>query len=71
MEQKGYKKLSVFLSLILRHQPQAAGINLDKNGWADVEDLLRIQGDYKKMILTGNKLPDQIRVYVDELSEIC
>ena len=41
MEQKGYKKLSVFLSLILRHQPQAAGINLDKNGWADVEDLLR------------------------------
>ena len=41
MEQKGYKKLSVFLSLILRHQPQAAGINLNKNGWADVEDLLR------------------------------
>lgn len=41
MEQKGSKKLSVFLSLVLRHQPQAAGIDLDKNGWADVEALLR------------------------------
>lgn len=37
----------------------------------DVEDLLRIQGDYKKLILTGNKLSDQIRMYVDEMSEIC
>ena len=46
-------------------------IDLDILTADDVEDLLRIQGDYKKMILTGNKLPDQIRVYVDELSEIC
>lgn len=37
----------------------------------DVEDLLRIQGDYKKLILTGNKLSDQIHMYVDEMSEIC
>ena len=36
----------------------------------DVEDLIRIQGDYKKLIITGNKLPEQIRAYVDEISEI-
>ena len=36
----------------------------------DVEDLLRIQGDYRKLIITGTKLPEQIRVYVDEVSEI-
>ncbi len=36
----------------------------------DVEDLIRIQGDYKKLIITGAKLPDQIRAYVDEVSEI-
>lgn len=36
----------------------------------DVEDLLRIQGDYRKMIITGAKLPDRIRAYVDEISEI-
>ena len=36
----------------------------------DVEDLLRIQGDYRKLIITGTKLPEQIRAYVDEVSEI-
>ena len=35
-----------------------------------VEDLLRIQGDYRKLIITGTKLPEQIRAYVDEVSEI-
>ncbi|MFC5468973.1 RNA 2'-phosphotransferase [Cohnella suwonensis] len=29
-----------FLSYVLRHQPSAAGIELDANGWADVEALL-------------------------------
>ena len=33
-------KLSVFISLVLRHNPDAAGITLDEHGWADVEDLL-------------------------------
>ena len=30
------ERLSVFLSLVLRHQPEAAGITLDEHGWADV-----------------------------------
>lgn len=33
-------KLGRFLSLVLRHEPGAAGITLDENGWADVEELL-------------------------------
>ena len=33
-------KLGKFLSLVLRHEPGAAGITLDENGWADVEALL-------------------------------
>ena len=33
-------KLSIFLSLVLRHNPDAAGISLDEHGWADVEELL-------------------------------
>lgn len=32
--------LGRFLSLVLRHQPQAAGITLDEHGWADVDALL-------------------------------
>ncbi len=33
-------KLSVFISLILRHKPDAAGIQLDEHGWADVNELM-------------------------------
>lgn len=33
-------ELGRFLSLVLRHQPSAAGIRLDANGWADVGQLL-------------------------------
>lgn len=33
-------KLGRFLSLVLRHDPGAAGISLDEHGWADVEELL-------------------------------
>ena len=33
-------KLGKFLSLVLRHNPQAAGIILDEHGWADVQELL-------------------------------
>lgn len=35
-----FDKLSIFLSLILRHKPDAAGIFLDEHGWANVEDLI-------------------------------
>ncbi|MCR5718099.1 MAG: RNA 2'-phosphotransferase [Oscillospiraceae bacterium] len=31
---------SKFLSLILRHKPEAAGITLDAHGWADTEALI-------------------------------
>lgn len=33
-------KLSVFISLVLRHKPEAAGITLDEHGWANVEELI-------------------------------
>ena len=34
-------KLSKFLSLVLRHRPEAAGVTLDEHGWAEVRALLR------------------------------
>ena len=37
---KNSDKLSVFISLVLRHKPDAAGIALDEHGWANVDDLL-------------------------------
>lgn len=35
-----FDKLSVFISLVLRHDPGAANITVDEHGWADVEELL-------------------------------
>ncbi len=33
-------KLSVFISLVLRHKPDAAGIQLDEHGWANADELI-------------------------------
>lgn len=33
--------LGKFISLILRHKPEVIGISIDKNGWANVEELLK------------------------------
>ncbi|MGD1937975.1 MAG: RNA 2'-phosphotransferase [Cyanophyceae cyanobacterium] len=37
---KSLTKLSKFLSLVLRHQPETIDLKLDPQGWADVDDLL-------------------------------
>ena len=33
-------RTSKYLSLILRHKPEAAGIKLDEHGWANVDELI-------------------------------
>lgn len=38
---KNEKELSKFISLILRHKPEAIGISLDEHGWADVDELIK------------------------------
>lgn len=38
---KACKKLSKFLSLVLRHQPQTINLQLDPYGWVGVEELLQ------------------------------
>lgn len=40
MNAKQKKSISKFISLILRHNPDAIGIKLDSHGWADVNDLI-------------------------------
>ena len=34
------KSTSKYISLILRHKPEAIGISLDEHGWANVEELI-------------------------------
>jgi putative RNA 2'-phosphotransferase len=48
MDEKKKKKISKFLSLILRHKPEEIGLNLDENGWTNVEKLRKACADYGK-----------------------
>jgi len=41
---------SRFLSLVLRHQPDAIGLHLDANGWADVAELLALAARHGRPI---------------------
>ena len=34
-------KLGRFISLILRHKPETINLKLDKNGWANVNELIK------------------------------
>ncbi len=53
------RRASMFLSMVLRHRPQEAGITLDAHGWADVDQLL--QGINKRFPLTEEQLEDIVR----------
>lgn len=39
MNEQHKKRISKYLSLVLRHKPEVIGLNLDEKGWADVEEL--------------------------------
>ncbi|MBV8327126.1 RNA 2'-phosphotransferase [Chryseobacterium sp.] len=53
------KRISKFLSLILRHQPETIGLKLDENGWADVEEL-RAKSEKKRMHFSLDELDEVV-----------
>lgn len=40
MNETDKKRISKFLSLVLRHSPETIGIELDEQGWANVKELI-------------------------------
>lgn len=54
-----FNKESKFLSLVLRHKPQAVGIRLDGAGWADVQEL--VSGMSKFLPFNFNMLEEIVR----------
>ncbi|MDR2237288.1 MAG: RNA 2'-phosphotransferase [Chryseobacterium sp.] len=53
------KRISKFLSLILRHQPETIHLKLDENGWADVEEL-RLKSALKRVYFTLEELDEVV-----------
>lgn len=45
----GLVSASKFLSLVLRHQPDAIGLSLDAEGWADIDALIRLAEERKPL----------------------
>src|SRR5262245_46322202 len=37
-------RVSKFLSLVLRHEPERSGLTLDTQGWADIDELIALAG---------------------------
>ena len=56
MDEKKKVSLGKFISLILRHKPEIIGIELDKNGWANVDELLN--GINKTRAITFDELEE-------------
>lgn len=52
-------KISKHLSYVLRHHPESIGIKLDKNGWADVN--LIIKNSQEKIEFTFEDLEEVVR----------
>ena len=50
MNTKNTVKISKFLSLVLRHKPQTIGLQLDKQGWADTQELIDKCNEFGKKI---------------------
>lgn len=46
VSEKQLTQISKFLSLVLRHQPETISIQLDQNGWADVNELIEKANKY-------------------------
>jgi putative RNA 2'-phosphotransferase len=59
MDEKAKKRVSKFLSLILRHSPDTIGLRLDENGWADVEELIQKSAE-KGMFFSSEELEEVV-----------
>lgn len=46
MNENKIRKISTFMSLVLRHKPQEIGLILDENGWINVEEFLSQMNAY-------------------------
>ena len=52
------KNVSIFISLLLRHKPEEVGLNMDKHGWVNVNDLIRGINNTGKYHIDMNELEE-------------
>ena len=52
MDKKQQTHISKFLSFVLRHQPEEIGLNLDANGWANIQELVEKSKEKQNMLFS-------------------
>jgi putative RNA 2'-phosphotransferase len=57
-----YVKISKFLSLLLRHSPETIHLNMDKNGWVNIQELIDNAKKHKKMNLTMDIIKKTVEI---------
>ena len=55
------KRTSQFISMLLRHKPEAIGITLDEHGWADVQELIDGTNKHSEYSLDLSLLEEIVR----------
>jgi putative RNA 2'-phosphotransferase len=60
MNDKNIIRISKYLSLILRHQPDVAGIQLDENGWTNVNELIERIHEERPQLKLDLEVLDQV-----------
>lgn len=60
LTEKETTRLSKFLSLVLRHQPELIGVKLNEQGWVAVDELLQKAGAH------GNVITPEVLSYIVE-----
>lgn len=51
-----HDKLSIYISLLLRHKPELAGLDMDEHGWVSTEQLIRGINESGKYKITLEEL---------------
>ena len=58
---KNKKRISKFLSLVLRHSPETINLNMDENGWVEIEQLINNGKKYKNINLNKDLIEDIVK----------
>ncbi len=54
MNESEKKRIGKFISLILRHDPQKIGLELDANGWANIDELIEKSAKHRVRFTRDN-----------------
>ncbi len=57
---KELKSISKFMSLVLRHKPEEIGLQLDVNGWADVDELIEKMNEKASQSITKELIEEVV-----------